>query len=238
MTKEHILSEIKRVELAVGEPPGKRRFETTTGIRESDWCGIHWARWSDALAEAGLEPNAVRVRTPDAVALEKVALLTRALGRVPARGDVRMKRRRDSTFPSEATFEKYGGRENVVSRLRHYCQQNPDLQDVAAICASTLPDCDKGESHGRDDGRVQGEVYLIRSGQHYKIGKTNAVGRRERELQMLLPEQTKRVHSIATDDPSGIENYWHRRFATKRTHGEWFKLDAEDVRAFKRRKYQ
>ena len=78
---------------------------------------------------------------------------------------------------------------------------------------------------------------MLKMGKHYKIGRTNSVGRRERELAMQMPERAKTVHTITTDDPVGIEAYWHRRFEDKRTQGEWFLLDASDVRIFRRRKF-
>lgn len=80
-------------------------------------------------------------------------------------------------------------------------------------------------------------MYLLKSGRYYKIGKTISVGTRERQLQIQLPEQARTVHTIKTDDPSGIEAYWHRRFEAKRKNGEWFELSAQDVSAFRRRKF-
>jgi hypothetical protein len=80
-------------------------------------------------------------------------------------------------------------------------------------------------------------VYLLKSGRRYKIGRTNAVGRREYELGTKLPEESRTIHVIPTDDPAGIESYWHSRFASKRVRGEWFELDVSDVQAFKRWKH-
>jgi hypothetical protein len=60
----------------------------------------------------------------------------------------------------------------------------------------------------------------MRSGRYYKIGKSNHVGRREYQIGLQLPEPVNAIHSIATDDPDGIEAYWHNRFKSKRAKGE------------------
>ena len=80
-------------------------------------------------------------------------------------------------------------------------------------------------------------MYLLKSGRYYKIGRSISPGRREYELAIHLPERVKTVHTIKTDDPVGIEAYWHQRFSDRRKNGEWFELRREDVSAFRRRKF-
>ncbi len=46
-----------------------------------------------------------------------------------------------------------------------------------------------------------GEVYLIKSGRYYKIGKTIDPVRLGAELRIQLPEKITLIHSIKTDDP-------------------------------------
>jgi hypothetical protein len=44
-----------------------------------------------------------------------------------------------------------------------------------------------------------GFVYLVKSGRFYKVGRSNAAGRREYELPIQMPEKLTTVHTIRTD---------------------------------------
>jgi len=74
MDKQHILDEIRRTaEENGGKPLGKATFLSETGIRETDWSGIHWARWGDAITEAGYSPNKMVDAFPVEYVLECLA---------------------------------------------------------------------------------------------------------------------------------------------------------------------
>jgi hypothetical protein len=238
MDKDHILQEIRRTTSANGGAPlGSARFESETGIKVADWFGRYWARWGDALREAGFTPNQLQTGYEKEELLEAYARLALELGRLPVRGDLRLKRTADPKFPSWNTFERLGAKADLIRHLIEYCQAHQEYGDVLRWCEE-YPKADKEAPTDPGSGKEEiGFVYLIKSGRFYKIGKTNAAGRREYELAIQLPERATKVHVIRTDDPTGIEAYWHKRFEPKRKNGEWFELAASDVRAFKRRKF-
>jgi Meiotically up-regulated gene 113 len=239
VTKAHILAEIKRTASEnSGVPLGVARFEAETGIKEADWLGVHWARWGDAVREAGLEPNRMQAAFDKEHLLRKLAELAIELGRIPVRGDLKLKRRKDPSYPSWNTFDRLGNKVDLIRQLGEFCRFFPEFTEVSALCGAFLETSDDSaeENSAPTDG-IAGYVYLFKSGRFHKIGKSNSAGRREHELGIQLPERIEAVHVIRTDDPAGIEEYWHKRFGAKRKNGEWFDLDAADIRAFKRRKF-
>ncbi|HEY8774962.1 MAG TPA: hypothetical protein VIM33_00605 [Gaiellaceae bacterium] len=101
MDREHVLEEIRRTaEANRGIPLGRARFEAETGIHEHDWRGRFWARWSDALVEAGFEPNELQGRYDEDVVLAKLVDEIRRLQTMPTVAELNLRRREDSTFPS------------------------------------------------------------------------------------------------------------------------------------------
>lgn len=239
MNKKYILAEIRRTSKQNGgKPLGIRRFSRETGISQSAWFGKYWPRWSDALSEAGFTANGLISAYEDSDLIEKYIKVARKLRRLPASGDLRMETRTDPNFPSENTFTAHLGKKaGLVSAVLSYCRNHEGFEDVLDLCVAYQPRIRKQIFETQLSEEEIGSIYLLKSGQFYKIGRTNAPGRREREIQLQLPEKAKIVHQIKTDDPVGIEAYWHNRFKSKRKNGEWFDLKKTDVKAFRLRKF-
>jgi len=220
-----------------GVPLGRARFFTETGIREADWLGKFWARWGDAVREAGYAPNQLQAPYDEVFLFDKYIELVRSLGRIPAHGDVLLKAGTDSTFPNAKVFDKFGTKANLIRKIADHCRTREGYEDIILLCEGHVSQVSSTvDKSSPDDGEI-GFIYLMKSGKFFKVGRSNATGRREYELGIQLPEKLKTVHVIRTDDPPGIEAYWHNRFGAKRKNGEWFELDAADVTAFKRRKF-
>lgn len=239
LTKNHVLQEIRRTaEANGGIPLGRKRFATETGIKEFDWSKF-WPRWSDAIRESGLEPNQFQGAYDESALLKPYATFIRELGRLPTINELRGKAHTDPEFPSEKTLRsRFGAKPKLIKRVIEFLGDQKEFNDVVAVCQQyKSPNHVTDENHAPSNDNELGYVYLAKSGRFYKIGRTNATGRREYELGILLPETLTTVHVISTDDPAGIEGYWHKRFEAKRKKGEWFQLTSADVSAFKRRKF-
>ena len=236
--RDEILSEIRATAADNdGKPLGHRKFTELTGVSAYQW-GKYWARWSDATRDAGFDPNTFLVSFDKADVLGRYFEVIRELGKVPTRGELRLRRTNDLTFPEERTFFRLSGTRNgsksgLIRVALDYCQDKPEYADVQAILEREQTGDDEPSSN--DDATAVGFVYLAKARRgEYKIGRTNLVDRRLAEVGVTGPVELTLVHEIKTDDPVGVEAYWHQRFAGRRLRGEWFRLSAADVKMFKR----
>jgi len=73
-----------------------------------------------------------------------------------------------------------------------------------------------------------GFVYFLESDFGYKIGCTNDINRRFKELKTLMPFQLKLHSFIEFKKYEELERILHKSFEDKRINGEWFNLRDED----------
>ncbi len=220
--------------------PGRRKFSNETGILESVWWGKYWSKWSDAVIEAGLEPGKVSTKKSPDFVLETYAEICRHYGKLPSSPEVRLYlSQRSGLISHNAMLNHFGSKSGLDQAFAAHVRATEAAQDLLLIIH------DKGlakhvarQEQRQTSNKQDGYVYLLKSGRHYKIGKSDDIEKRIKSIVVSLPEKAELVHTIRTDDPSGIESYWHRRFAENRANGEWFALSASDVAAFKKRKYQ
>lgn len=234
--REFILDEIRRLAKENGQPPGRQAFTHATGIAPHQWSGVFWAQWGDALTEAGFAPNTLQPRRDRDALLKEVADACRHFKRFPASAQLRIYRLQHPSFPSRAGIPShFRSTGELVAALAQWCRDNGEYADVAAM----LPATETARNYPTQVAeKADGSVYLLKSGDHYKIGRSDEIERRVKEIRVQQPEATTLVHMIRTDDPAGIEAYWHGRFADRRANGEWFKLMPADIAAFRKRKFQ
>jgi hypothetical protein len=254
MDKEQFLNEVRRIaQENGGTPPGSRSFYAQTDTRESTWIGKpwnEWNNWNDVLEEAGYVRRIKNQKLPTSNVLEELALLTKKLGRFPVTLDMRREKRTNSNFPNDKTLlTAFGSREESLKALKDYCSAQPHFSELLPILERTILSStfksDRALNNNVPDDEPMniGYIYLIKSHDVYKIGCTRAPYRRAAEIANQSARGAELLHLISTDDPEGIEKYWHRRFADQavqalnKASGEWFHLTAADIKAIKQRKF-
>ena len=232
LIKQEIITKIKNIAERDGKAPGREKFQAETGVKPHAWRGRIWRTWTDALAEAGFGANEYQVAYSSDDLLRLVGDIAKELGRFPTSGDLEYELPRRDRAPSAATLLSRWKMAELADAVADYAVRCGD--SVVATYAKEYVPPRRARAEDAATGAALGYVYMQRHGTDYKIGHTNSLNKRGRQIQIELPQEIELVHSILTDDPTGIESYWHRRFSSKRTRGEWFKLTKADVAAFKR----
>src|SRR5260370_14193655 len=195
LTKEQIVDEIRRTAKEHGGSPlGQARFFVATGIKTSDWHGKYWARWGDALSEAGFSRNTLQEPYPEALLIQKFIALTRELSHFPVKGELSLKRKTDLSFPNDKTFGRFGGKASLIWKVLLYCRERTGFEDIIEVCetaGSSATEPDSQQSVSKSNVDVGFYVYLIKSGRHHKVGSSNSEGRGDDALASHLPDPAK-----------------------------------------------
>lgn len=243
ISREELLAEIRKFVTANnGAIPGERTFVAANRIKQSAWKGKHWARWTDAVREAGYDPNALTQKIPDEGILEQLAGFITKLGHFPVRDEINMQSRIASGFPVWQTIRKrYGGMPQTAAALLVFSRETANTA-LAKLCEARLEhEALKPKREANDQRQTiakTGFVYLKYSPslRLYKIGKANDAHKRGAGISLLLPEDLVPKHEIRTDCPYILEKYWENRFRAKKKQGEWYDLTSADINSFKKRR--
>jgi hypothetical protein len=81
-----------------------------------------------------------------------------------------------------------------------------------------------------------GWVYVARADNDlYKIGQCRrSLDQRIKGVSYASPIPIQLILSIDSDDCKTLEREMHLKFASKRSHGEWFALNSSDIEAIKK----
>ena len=201
-TKEQIVNEIRRMADKHGRPPGRRLFERETGIAMADWYGSLFRSWGDALAEAGYEPNEKQDKLSPEHVLREYAKVVRHFGRVPAAIDLRMYSRERPEVPGHTTFiNHFGNKAGLDAALARWVYGQDEFQDLIAMLPPPKESPTVEAAGAPDRGgarRTEGLVYLLKSGDHYKIGRSQELERRVREIRIAMPEEVSLAKARAS----------------------------------------
>jgi len=76
---------------------------------------------------------------------------------------------------------------------------------------------------------VPGYIYVVRSGEYYKVGRTSNLEQRMKTFRTTLPAGTELVFTIKVSDTRSAETEIHTSLNESRINGEWFNLSESDI---------
>jgi hypothetical protein len=169
-------------------------------------------RWGDAQEEAGFARNRFQEAFERDFLIKKFIDLIRRTKdgdkiRFPVEGEMLAERKRSTDFPHAQAFRRqFGGKSQIAAAILEHCQARSGFEVIGAceeVIKRNVPSSTR-EKESKDQESL-GHVYLIKSGRYYKIGRTNAVGRRYYELAIQLPEKANTIHVIKTGSKPDAE---------------------------------
>jgi hypothetical protein len=231
-TAEQIIVRLKEaVDRNGGQPPSSRSFLKEAGLNQRDLIRAGWPTYGALLKSQGFQPAVMKRGFTDDEVFRPLAELTVRLGHFPTQSEREVERHRNPAFPSSEAYLRRGRRAMLEHALRAWCEATHDFSEL-------VPKLKQAAGAAQIPGPiVKGYVYMLRdgnSGKRVKIGKESVEGARQAAAATWLGNP-RAIHRIATDDPDGIEEYWHERFkkAGKHVVRELFDLLPSDIAAFK-----
>ncbi len=234
LTKEFIADAYRRRCQTEGRVLGERAFMRKTGLPVWHWRH-YWPSWAEFQADMGFAPNSRKERIPKELLLRRCAELALELDKLPTKKDMDRCRERDPSFPDYGTHLRLGRAPQRLQMLEAFCRSKSEFARVLELISEERA---RHMGRERDTEGFEGIVYLARAGDCHQIIHECATGKRLRRIAALVSYAPGTLHVIDTDDPIGVEQYWRKRFRSRRAGRKGYHLTFADIRAFQRRKYQ
>jgi hypothetical protein len=231
MDKLEILNTIKKAAADNGgKCPTLRNFIQTTGIKERMWLGKYWARWSDAVKEAGVTPSHIIISYDASYLLQKITELILEIKKFPTGPEISLKRNSDKTYPSDnCFFYSFGGKRLLIKEILRYCNDKPELRQVSGICLAEYnrlyqPKEKKAEVFF---------VYILSKSEKYQLVISD---------KFIIPDEFPKklpgcscYRQFQSRETEIIIATWQNDFADKQDGNNWYKLTREDLKLFERK---
>lgn len=214
-----------------GQPPSLRSFFQAADLNQRDLIRAGWPTYGALLKSQRFQPAEMKRGYTDDAVFRLLAELAIRLGHFPTQSEREVERHRNPAFPSSEAYIRRGRGATLEHALRAWCESTNSFPDL-------VPKLKQGADAAKvSKPIVKGYVYMLRdgsSGRRVKIGKESVEGARQTAAATWL-ENPKAIHRVATDDPDGVERYWHEHFkrAGKHVVRELFDLLPSDIAAFK-----
>jgi hypothetical protein len=242
ITKEETLEKMKEWSRENNsKTPSEKVFFEYAEIGIHDLKKLGWSHYGALVQEAGLKPNKF-----DKTKYNKTGLCVLFVGTIreknkwPTRGELDVKHFQDPNFPNYGTFvNQLGLTGDLAQSILDFIKDKKGFEDIEDICVPIIEKY-KNDQITNNAGKTVEQVYMYKyknQSQPIKVGRSNDVFTRGIQLAAGGHDKLELLHFIKTDDPIGVEQYWHNRFrqlGREEQANEWFKLKPEDVKAFKR----